>query len=847
MNILLKDFQETAVADFVNELRDATHEVRRAASRNTLERKGQAVVLASPTGSGKTVMLIEAIERILQGDDDAPANPNATFLWITDQPQLNLQTRDKMRAFSTVLTPGTLVVLENDFDAERFGTGNVYFLNTQKLGKSTSYVNVSDRRTFTFWETIANTARERPDSFFLVIDEAHRGMMRSQDVNEANAIIQRFILGSDEIPPIPVIVGISATPQRFNSLLQAAQGSAKSRTVRTVAIDAADVRASGLIKEVIQFAHPAEKQPGDMTLLRAAVRSWLDYRKHWSDYCATQGEPFINPLLAVQVADASGTNTVSQTDLAQVLSGIEEEAGPLPDAAFAHAFQGGAELTLGERRVRHLDPSEIHADPDAQIVFFKTNLTTGWDCPRAEVMMSFRTAADATYIAQLVGRMVRTPLVRRIDADEHLNTVALYLPHYDEKGLETVIAKLTDPESSLIGPTEVRTGPVATLNRAPGSDAMFAALAALPSYTVPRSTTPNEVRRLMKLGRRLSMDGLYADAPDRAKALLVEVIDAAFARVKDSAQFKAIVDERDTLDLRLVSYLYGEGFEGDSKAHHIPVSPENIEDLFETAGRKVGEGLHKEWWRARVETGKAEPRNAKLELVALATADLKRDLQTRAKEWAKRWLMLYGERMRTLPESKRQMYDEIQGLASEPEITPLVYPASIDANINGETWTQHLYADEQGNYPAELNKWETPVLKQELKRPDIAGWLRVVPRKPWALTIPYRTGGKDGKTKPVYVDFLIVRKKDDFLTVDIIDPHRPDLGDAADKLAGLAHYAEKHGAAYGRIESIILDASNEIRRLNLQDAAIRERAKRVRTPADVERLFADAAVSPPTS
>jgi len=115
------------------------------------------------------------------------------------------------------------------------------------------------------------------------------------------------------------------------------------------------------------------------------------------------------------------------------------------------------------------------------------------------------------------------------------------------------------------------------------------------------------------------------------------------------------------------------------------------------------------------------------------------------------------------------------------------------------------------------------------------------------LTIPFRAGGKDGKIKPVYVDFLVVRSKDGGLVVDIIDPHLPTLGDAADKLAGLADYAEIHGAAYGRIESIILDASNEIRRLNLQDATIRERAKRVQNSADVERLFADAAVSPPTS
>ena len=62
-------------------------------------------------------------------------------------------------------------------------------------------------------------------------------------------------------------------------------------------------------------------------------------------------------------------------------------------------------------------------DMRLRVVLFKLSLNTGWDCPRAEVMMSFRAAADATYIAQLVGRMVRTPLARRIVDVESLNTV----------------------------------------------------------------------------------------------------------------------------------------------------------------------------------------------------------------------------------------------------------------------------------------------------------------------------------------------------------------------------------------------------------------------------------------
>lgn len=829
MNIELREFQQTAVAKFVQQLRKAARDAR--------DGDLQAVSLSSPTGSGKTVMLIEAIERILQGDDSHAPQPDATFLWLTDQPELNLQTRDKMLAFSTVLTPSTLTVLDAEFDAEQLGAGHVYFLNTQKLGKNSSLVAEGDRRQFSLWETLSRTVQARPGAFFVVIDEAHRGMAQSaQARNEANAIVQKLILGEPgQITPVPLVVGISATPERFNALI-----ANHPRTTRPTVVEPADVRSSGLIKDAIQFTHPAETQPSDMTLLRSAVQSWQHYQTHWAEYCAEQGEEIVCPLLTVQVADAT-TSSISGTDLAQAIACIEDLSGTLPAHALAHAFQDKGALDIGGRQIRHLPPSEIAADPDVQVVFFKTSLTTGWDCPRAEVMMSFRTAADATNIAQLVGRMVRTPLVRRIEADEFLNTVALYLPHYDAAGLASIIKKLTEGDTAL--PTEVQTEPAAVLNRAPDSEALFDALAALPSYSVPRTPSANETKRLMRLALRLSMDKLRVNAPDQAKEAMLGVIDADYQKKKDTAGFQAIVGEKDTLDIRLVSYLYGEDAPHSSTAQQISVSAENIEDLFETAGRKVGEGLHKDWRDHRVEEGSVEPRLAKLELVALATPDLKRDMDRAAKEQARGWLTIYGSHIKSLPEKKRQAYEDIQGLAGEPEIVPLVYPQVMEAKREGALWHKHLYQDEQGRFQAKFNTWETAVLERELKRADLRGWLRVVPRKPWALTIPYSYGGK---VKPVYIDFLIVSEGAEGLVVNIIDPHLPTMGEAAEKLSGLAHYAETHGEQYGRIESIILDSGGNIRRLDLQKADIRQLAKAVKTAAEVERLFSEAAVSAPT-
>lgn len=67
MKLLLKEFQTKAVADLVAKLRMASKGVR--------ENELQSVCLASPTGSGKTVIVTAAIEQILQGDDEAAPVP----------------------------------------------------------------------------------------------------------------------------------------------------------------------------------------------------------------------------------------------------------------------------------------------------------------------------------------------------------------------------------------------------------------------------------------------------------------------------------------------------------------------------------------------------------------------------------------------------------------------------------------------------------------------------------------------------------------------------------------------------------------------------------------------------
>ncbi|MBT1035458.1 hypothetical protein KJY78_03715 [Canibacter sp. lx-45] len=163
----------------------------------------------------------------------------------------------------------------------------------------------------------------------------------------------------------------------------------------------------------------------------------------------------MNPVFVVQVENGNATE-ISATDLADCLQKIEGRTGfKFSKGEVVHTFgQTDSALILSGLEVPYEEPSRIQDNKNIKIVFFKENLSTGWDCPRAETMMSFRRAKDATYIAQLLGRMVRTPMQMHIQIDDSLNDVHLFLPFFEKNTVEDVIEALQSAEGGNL-PTDI--------------------------------------------------------------------------------------------------------------------------------------------------------------------------------------------------------------------------------------------------------------------------------------------------------------------------------------------------------------------------------------------------------
>ena len=445
MKIELFPFQKTALARLRQSAATALGNYR---STHT----PQVVSYTVPTGAGKTIVMSALIEDIYYGDELYPEQTEAIFIWLSDSPQLNEQSRLKIDLKADKIRLNQCIVISDDaFDMEMLEDGHIYFLNTQKLSKSSNLTKHSDGRQYTIWETLSNTVREKSDRLYFIIDEAHRGAQGARDLTKNTTIMQKFLKGSeaDRLPPMPVVIGMTATPQRFNRLAEGIQS-----TTHYVRTTADEVRASGLLKDRIIINYH-EHSGNDMVVLQAATDEWQQKCQHWYQYCYEQHYGQVNPVLVIQVQNGSG-NQISATDLNECLRIIEERMGDrFLEGQVVHAFgEGTPTIQIGGLDVPYCEPSRIADDKRIKVVFFKETLTTGWDCPRAEVMMSFRRAVDHTYIAQLLGRMVRTPTQQHINVDETLNDVHLYLPQFNEATVYDVVKALQDEEGATI-PTDI--------------------------------------------------------------------------------------------------------------------------------------------------------------------------------------------------------------------------------------------------------------------------------------------------------------------------------------------------------------------------------------------------------
>ncbi|MBR1500098.1 MAG: DEAD/DEAH box helicase family protein [Bacteroidaceae bacterium] len=823
-------FQTTAL----NELIDRC---KRAQKGYTEYRESHIFSMSAPTGSGKTIIMASLIEAILRGGRrDCPALRDAVVLWLSDDPELNKQSMEKIERHADKLGQETCVTIEGEkFDQKELSDGKVYFLNTDKLREGSKLVsNKKDDREYTIWQTFQNTIESKGKRFFVIIDEAHRGMKEGKEKQEANSIMQKFIFGSpaDKMSQMPIIIGMSATPERFNKLI----GNVEANRLKPVNISPADVRGAGLLKDKIEIKYVGESQMQmEFSILKCAAHEWKEKCERWHEYCRDKDEQ-VSPIFIIQVENKKYSST-SATDLEACIEAIEEETGvKFRKGEVVHTFGDKNDLNLKGLVVPHMEPSRIQENETVKIVFFKDRITTGWDCPRAETMMSFRRATDPTYIAQLMGRMVRTPLKRRIHSDETLNSVHLYLPHFDKETAESVVRALHDDGYDNVSTSSANSKELQVLNLDESMREVYDWIKGIQidTWEVKHWKINSYLTSLARLATLIMTQGIEPKAKQVVVDGLTEKVRKYVEQLKAQQQYDEKMESLSKFMMKggSIDFLVDTRLT-DSEAQFTEISEKDILREFSYSESKLASlGIGVNYCKTAPGTDDLLRLRKEFILFTLSEACME-DAKEYAKELFLNYQNKYGGEL-SKDDDVKDEYDRIirEGEESAPHKWEYTRRDEFSKSEKMKPYDNHLLVDENGKAFFNLNEWEQDVLDAEMSKEGFVCWIRNLPRKPWSLCIKY---GDADDIYPLYPDLIVVRKEAGEYKLVILEPHWDTARDSYPKAKGMLAYS-KANEQVSRIE-LIRKVDGELWRLDFKDAIIRNKMKDVKGNDMLDDLF----------
>jgi len=340
------------------------------------------LVFKAPTGSGKTyitALFVRGLNHLPQWSEDK------AFVWITFGDDLAMQSRDKFKEyFENTLENGLLTV--QDINRGKLNENDILFLNWQKV-VSASAENRTLRRpddeemrkeSGKYFEDVIDATKKDGREIVLIIDEAH--------THVSTALAQKIV---DYIDP-KVVLHVSATPDKA-IIAEAAEHDS------FIKIDRADVVEEGLIKDSIILQSEEDlKKMGTKDLDEVLLQLGMDKRKGLLDEYKELGKK-VNPLMLIQLPNddkeliETGERTKEEIVMAFLLkNGVKEHK-------IARWFDG---------RKEHMEGITDN-ESDVDFMLFKQAAGTGWDCPRASVLVMYREVKSDKFYTQTVGRILR--------------------------------------------------------------------------------------------------------------------------------------------------------------------------------------------------------------------------------------------------------------------------------------------------------------------------------------------------------------------------------------------------------------------------------------------------------
>ena len=343
------------------------------------------VLLQAPTGSGKTIILLSYIEEYLK------ENNKVIFVWLTPgKGDLEEQSRKKMVKF----LPHHNTKIIQDVLLQGFDAKDTAFINWETITKKgNNALKEAERKNL--YERV-HEAHNNDYKFIIIVDEEHLNK-----TVKAEAII--------EYMNPEYIVRVSATTKT-------------NKEAEFIKIDELEVINAGLITRALYINENVSNESTLSNEHEYLLELAINKRKAIKEEYLKLGIQ-VNPLIIIQVPSKSD-------DLIKQIEKILEEK------EYSYDRQNLA-IWLSDRK-ENIEDIENNESNQA-ILIMKQAISTGWDCPRAKILVKLRDNMSEDFETQTIGR------IRRMPQAHHYDNVLLdncYLYTFDEKYEQSVKQEL---------------------------------------------------------------------------------------------------------------------------------------------------------------------------------------------------------------------------------------------------------------------------------------------------------------------------------------------------------------------------------------------------------------------
>ena len=363
--MILKNFQTKAVSDLIHK------------SQKLLKLSGnRKLIFRSPTGSGKTIMMAEYIERFVL---DKISSDDFCFIWATPRKTLTLQSKNKLEKYfqyRKLLKCSEFHELQDN----KILTNEVLFLNWESINKSNKNTIIRDNERDFYLQKILENTRDENREVILIIDESH---------HHATSEISKNLISEFSAK---ISVEVSATPTIMNP-------------DEIINVDIEDVKLEALIKKSVKLNEGLEniyenerikiklKDGTENFILNEAINK----RNVLLDSYKKENKK-INPLLLIQLPDRkTGEEDRLKTEIEVFLKkkhNISIDNGKL-----------AIYLSEDKQNLENISKN----DNAVEVLIFKQAIALGWDCPRAQILVLFRDWKNLSFSIQTIGRIMRMP------------------------------------------------------------------------------------------------------------------------------------------------------------------------------------------------------------------------------------------------------------------------------------------------------------------------------------------------------------------------------------------------------------------------------------------------------